>query len=61
MKERAEFYESLRRIKEEKQRYAEMVERFYEELRECHPEWEMRRQAALQAYCWYHSSVTFLT
>ncbi|KAJ8591788.1 DnaJ-domain-containing protein [Rhizopogon salebrosus TDB-379] len=48
MKERAEFYESLRRIKEEKQRYAEMVERFYEELRECHPEWEMRRQAALQ-------------
>jgi predicted CopG family antitoxin len=61
MKERAEFYESLRRIKEEKQRYAEMVERFYEELRECHPEWEMRRQAALQVCCWYHSSVTFLT
>lgn len=48
MKERADFYESLERIKEEKQRYMEMVERFYQELRECHPEWEMRKQAALQ-------------
>jgi DnaJ family protein C protein 17 len=51
MKERADFYENLQRIKEEKQRYAEMVERFYAELRECHPEWELRRQAALQVRC----------
>lgn len=48
MKERADFYESLRRIKEEEQRYAEMVELFYQELRDSHPEWESRRQAALQ-------------
>ncbi|KAG0693258.1 hypothetical protein DFH29DRAFT_1040135, partial [Suillus ampliporus] len=48
MKERADFYESLKRIKEEKQRYVEMVEQFYQELRECHPEWESRRQVALQ-------------
>ncbi|KAG1746725.1 DnaJ domain-containing protein [Suillus paluster] len=48
MKERADFYESLKRIKEEKERYMEMVERFYQELRECHPEWESRRQAVLQ-------------
>ncbi|KAG2138839.1 DnaJ domain-containing protein [Suillus cothurnatus] len=34
--------------KEEKQRYVEMVEQFYQELRDCHPEWESRRQAALQ-------------
>jgi len=52
MKERADFYENLQRIKEEKQRYAEMVERFYAELRECHPEWELRRQAALQVRCY---------
>ncbi|KAG1907683.1 uncharacterized protein F5891DRAFT_1219780 [Suillus fuscotomentosus] len=48
MKERADFYENLKRIKEEKQRYVEMVELFYQELRDCHPEWESRRQAALQ-------------
>ncbi|KAG2366942.1 hypothetical protein BDR07DRAFT_1479716 [Suillus spraguei] len=48
MKERADFYENLKRIKEEKQRYVEMVELFYQELRDCHPELESRRQAALE-------------
>jgi len=51
MKERADFYANLKRIEEEKQRYAEMVERFYQELRDCHPEVEMRRQAALKVCC----------
>lgn len=53
MKERADFYENLNRIKEEKQRYVEMVELFYQELRDCHPEWESRRQAALQVHLIY--------
>ncbi|KAL4062476.1 DnaJ domain-containing protein [Scleroderma yunnanense] len=49
MKAREDFYGDIRKIKEEKARYDEMVEGFYQELRAQNPEWEMRKQEVLKA------------
>ncbi|KAF8141686.1 DnaJ-domain-containing protein [Boletus edulis] len=47
MKTRADLYESVRQIKEEKERHTKLVEQFYQELCDRNPEWELRRQEIL--------------
>ncbi|KAG6333540.1 hypothetical protein ID866_5551 [Astraeus odoratus] len=48
LKAQQDLYDNARKIKEEKARYEEMVEAFYQELRARNPEWELRRQEVLR-------------
>lgn len=48
MKAREDWYENIRKMKEEKETYDKMVDEFYQELRAQNPEWEMRKQEALK-------------
>lgn len=48
MKERADLYENIRKIKEEKEMHTKLVEQFYQELCDRNPEWEIRRREVLK-------------
>ncbi|KAG8220882.1 DnaJ domain-containing protein [Butyriboletus roseoflavus] len=48
MKARADLYENMRKIKEQKEVHTKLVEQFYQELRDRNPEWEIRKQEALK-------------
>lgn len=48
MKARAELYDDIRKIKEQKEVHAKLVEQFYQELCDRNPEWEIRRQEVLK-------------
>jgi hypothetical protein len=48
MKARGDLYENIRKIKEEKEMHAKLVEQFHQELRDRNPEWEIRRQEVLR-------------
>lgn len=48
IKAREDSYGNARKIKEEKVKYEEMVEQFYQELRDMNPEWVARRQKVLE-------------
>ncbi|KAG9312920.1 DnaJ domain-containing protein [Chiua virens] len=48
MKARAENYENIRKIKEQKEMHGKLVEQFYQELCDRNPEWEIRKQEALR-------------
>lgn len=48
MKARADLYENIRKIKEEKEMHAKLAEQFYQELCDRNPEWEIRRQEVLK-------------
>jgi len=41
-------YENIRKIKEEKEMQAKLVEQFYRELCDQNPEWEIRRREVLE-------------
>ncbi|EGN96619.1 hypothetical protein SERLA73DRAFT_184716 [Serpula lacrymans var. lacrymans S7.3] len=48
MKERADLYDSIRRMKQEQTLYTEVVDKLYQELKDMNPEWELRRKQALE-------------
>ncbi|KAI9461484.1 DnaJ domain-containing protein [Boletus coccyginus] len=48
MKARADLYENIRKIKEEKEMHTKLIEQFYQELCDRNPEWELRRQEVLK-------------
>jgi len=48
MKARADLYENIRKIKEEKEMQTRLVEQFYQELCDRNPEWELRKQEVLK-------------